>query len=403
MREHPRSHVILAGCYPQIAPEAAAAIPGLAGVVGTDRRAALEMLKGLAGAKDAPVLALDSPLPETFECLPVRMRPGRIRAFLKVQEGCPGECTYCVVPGARGSPRSRPFDDAMEQARRLVDGGARELVLTGIQLGLYGKDAAGQGLADLAHLVLGCLEIPGLVRLRLSSVEPPDVTPRLLEAIAGSPKVCPHLHVPLQSGSDAVLRRMGRPYDTAAYRRMADEARRAVPELALSADVIAGFPGETEGEFGATMEFVRSVGFMRLHVFPYSRRPGTPAAALPGQIPAAVREERSRALIVAGRELALAFHRRLIGRVEDVLLERDCAPRARPPDKPADTWAGFVNGGLTRQYVRAEVVSAEEIGRGELVPVTIETATAGGVTGRTTAAGAGAAPVRQGIPCRARG
>lgn len=360
MRRHPRSRVVLAGCYPQIAPEAVQAIEGLAGVAGTDRVSTIRMLTELAStAGDGPRAAGPAavpgrpPLPAHFEDLPVSAHPGRVRAFLKVQEGCPGGCTYCVVPLARGLPRSRPLSAALDQAARLVGGGAREIVLTGIQLGLYGRDLGG---VDLADLVLSCLSLPGLVRLRLSSLEPGDVSERLLSALSSSPKACPHLHIPLQSGSDAVLRRMGRPYGTDEYREMAESARRLLPGIALSTDVIAGFPGETGNEFEETAGFIREIGFMRLHVFPFSRRPGTIAAELPDQLPGRVREERSRALIEVGQDLAHAFNRGFVGQEVEVLLEHDSLPAGGPtPGGRAEQT--FLSSGLTGHYVRAEVAS----------------------------------------------
>lgn len=391
IRRYPLSRVVLAGCYPQIAPQAAGTIEGLAGVAGVDRGRTLTMLQDLVSASgyepgEARPGAGGAPLgiSRCFETLPAGLRPGRVRAFLKVQEGCPGRCTYCVVPLARGEPRSRPPDDALAQAARLIAKGARELVLTGIQLGLYGRDLGG---IDLADLIRRCLRLPGLLRLRLSSLEPGDVSPRVLEALASSPKACPHLHLPLQSGSDTVLRRMGRPYGTAGFRAAAEAARRAIPGMALSTDVIAGFPGESGQEFQQTVGFLRRMGFTRLHVFPFSRRPGTPAACLPGQLPAEVKKERSGALIAVGRELALAYHRELVGREVEVLVERDLPPHRRADGDDGAAAGRFLGVGLTRHYVRAEIGAERRLGRGELVAARVAAADAHGVSCRPTVAG----------------
>ncbi|MDP2873097.1 MAG: MiaB/RimO family radical SAM methylthiotransferase [Bacillota bacterium] len=416
-KEHPGSRVVLAGCYPQVAPAAAGGVAGLAGTVGTGRQETVRLVQSLVGAEKPAARAgrearPDSfgPLPAEYESLPITARAGRVRAFLKVQEGCANDCAYCIVPLARGPERSRPLADAVEQARGLLAGGARELVLTGIRLGAYGTErgwaggeravAGGSGAAGereraearaaLVDLVVACLELPGLVRVRLSSIEPTDIPPDLLAVMAADPRACPHLHVPLQSGSDSVLRRMGRRYDTAGYRAVIEDARRAVPGLAVSTDVMVGFPCETEAEFAETLAFVRRIGFTRLHVFPYSRRPGTAAAGMPGQVAARVRAERAKMLTQAGRELALSFHLGLVGRVEEVLVERqpkplgrDAAeePQAGDPASGIDTDARYVTEGLTARYVRVELLSSGKLALGDLVAARLVEARTGDMAG----------------------
>ncbi len=414
-KEHPGSRVVLAGCYPQVAPEAAGGVAGLAGTVGTGRQETVRLVQSLVGAEKPAARAGREPRPDSFgplpaeyESLPITARAGRVRAFLKVQEGCANDCAYCIVPLARGPERSRPLADAVEQARGLLAGGARELVLTGIRLGAYGTErgwaggeraVAGSGAAGereraeargaLVDLVVACLELPGLVRVRLSSIEPTDIPPDLLAVMAADPRACPHLHVPLQSGSDSVLRRMGRRYDTAGYRAVIEDARRAVPGLAVSTDVMAGFPGETEAEFAETLAFVRRIGFTRLHVFPYSKRPGTAAASLPGQVAARVRAERARILTGAGRELALSFHLGLVGRVGEVLVERQPKPlpRSAAVTEPraglaeSDAGARYVTAGLTARYVRVELLSSGKLALGDLVAARLVEARTGDMAG----------------------
>jgi threonylcarbamoyladenosine tRNA methylthiotransferase MtaB len=258
-----------------------------------------------------------------------------------------------------------------------VAGGARELVLTGIRLGAYSA-GDGRGLEDL---VSACLEVPGLARLRLSSIEPTDISRGLLQVIASDPRACPHLHIPLQSGSDGVLRRMGRRYSAAGYRTLIEQAREIVAGLAVTTDVLVGFPDETEDEFDQSVSFVRQIGFTRLHVFPYSRRAGTAAAGFSGQVPLRVRTERARVLGDVGRELSLKFHQGLVGSVQEVLVERE-------PEN-ANGAAQFVTEGLTGQYVRVEVESNEPLRLGSLAMISVTGASAAGVRGLATGAPVG--------------
>ncbi len=246
-------------------------------------------------------------------------RWGHTRAFLGVQDGCDHACTYCVTRLLRGPARSRPLPDAVNRVRELVAQGAQEVVLTGVSLGSYGQDLGLEG--GLAQLVGLLLTDTGVSRLRLSSVEPWDVDPSLLRYWQ-SPRLCRQLHLPLQSGADAVLKRMGRPTTTAAYLDLVVAARAIAPDIALTTDVIAGFPGETDDDFAQTLDFVEKIGFSRLHVFPYSERAGTPAVRLPGKLSSAERAERARHLRELGERLASDYRTRFLGRVLPVLWER---------------------------------------------------------------------------------
>lgn len=296
----------------------------------------VEADKERVGARVAEALRIRG-LAVSRTAVPAEVRPARARAQLKVEDGCDAFCTYCIVPYARGVPRAVPADRVVAEAERLVAAGASEIVLTGINIGRY--DDAGVGLPGLLSRVAAT----GIARIRFSSIEPGDVTPQLLVAAQATPAFCAHLHVPLQSGSDAVLARMGRPYDTARYTATIEAARAAFPGIALSTDIIVGFPGETDAEFADTLAFARATGFSRLHVFRYSQRAGTPAAAMSGQVQPALRAERSAELRALGERMALVYANTQVGRPVEVLVER--------------VW-GDTAEGTTREYVRARVSPA---------------------------------------------
>jgi threonylcarbamoyladenosine tRNA methylthiotransferase MtaB len=273
------------------------------------------------------------------EVTPAARLGGRARAFLKVQDGCQHRCAFCVVPLARGASRSLGPKVVLDQARQLVEAGHPEIVLTGVDLGHYGADLVPR--ASLAELVRSLGDISGLRWVRLSSLLPAYFTPELLEIATSSPVVAPHFHIPLQSGSDRVLKAMRRPYNTRMYRELVERLAAARPRLGLGADVIAGFPGETEAEFAETVAYVRDLPFSYLHVFPYSARAGTEATRLPGQLDSRVTTRRSAILRDIGRAKSDAFRRGLIGHVEDVLV-------LETPDRAT---GGLV--GLTGNFVEA--------------------------------------------------
>ena len=329
LREHPGSRVFVTGCYATAQPEALRGMDGVSGVFG--RQEWNEMLEAVAGAS----------LPEA-----VRLRGdfgiagfrGRTRALLKVQEGCDFGCAYCVVPRVRGRPRSRPLSDVLSEARRLLDCGFREIVLTGIHLGLYGRDM-GEGV-ELADAVEQVASLPGLGRLRLSSLEAPELSERLLRAMK-HPAVCAHLHLPLQSGDDGVLSRMKRRYTAGEFLATVDAARAHLDRPAITGDVIVGFPGETHDDFENTLRTCQDVGFTRLHVFPFSPRPGTVAAKLGGTVQMAVVRERCARLKDLADALAVQWARSFVGQRERALLE--------------DARLGGELVGYTDRYVRLSV------------------------------------------------
>ncbi|MHB8841614.1 MAG: tRNA (N(6)-L-threonylcarbamoyladenosine(37)-C(2))-methylthiotransferase MtaB [Candidatus Aquicultor sp.] len=245
-------------------------------------------------------------------------RPLHTRSLIKVQDGCNNFCSYCIVPYARGDLWSRPEGEVIDEVSRLVAGGTQEVVLTGIHLGLYGAG----GSADLGSLLAKLIEIRGLGRVRLSSIELNEVTPAIVELIAGSGKICNHLHIPLQSGSNDVLARMNRHYTAEAFIERTAELKRRIPNLALTTDVIVGFPGETERDFEGSARLIETVGFSKLHVFKFSPRKGTPAAGFSDQIPNDIKDARSASLLGRGANLAERFAANYVGKDLSVLVER---------------------------------------------------------------------------------
>jgi threonylcarbamoyladenosine tRNA methylthiotransferase MtaB len=256
-----------------------------------------------------------------FERLPAGSAGGRTRALLKIQDGCDNYCAYCVIPRARGHCRSLPPDEAAAAAARLREAGFCEIVVTGIELSSYGNDSGGRySMPDAVRAVAS--SAPG-VRLRLGSLWPGTVTRGLARQLAEIPELCPHFHLSLQSGCDATLRRMGRGYTASAAFDAADALREAFPGCGITADLITGFPGETGGEFDETLAFIEKCAFSRMHVFPFSERPGTAAAELPGQIEKSVRRERARAVRSLAGRMAREFALQNVGKTADVLFESE--------------------------------------------------------------------------------
>ncbi len=282
------------------------------------------------------------------------MRPARSRVAVKVQDGCDTFCAYCIVPHARGLPRSVPRDEIVAQVAELARRGVAEVVLTGINIGRYRDGSA--GLPELVRAV-GATGIP---RVRLSSIEPPDVTPALLEAVAETDSFCPHLHIPLQSGCDRTLHAMGRPYDTRRFAAVVAAAREALHDVALTTDVIVGFPGETEVDAAASRDFVAAQGFSRLHVFRFSPRPGTPAAEMGPAVPPKAASARAEAMRALGERARSAFARSMAGTPDEILVERVTAS--------AD--GTVVARGTTRRYLTAEIAT-ERAAPGDRIAVVL--------------------------------
>ena len=318
-KQSPGAVVAVCGCYPQTHPED---VKGLDVdlIAGTgDRMKFLDLLEQAAHEKE-PVVNLDEALRRrTFEVLPAGGLSARTRAMLKVEDGCVNFCSYCIIPYARGPVRSLPLDAAVREVRRLREEGYRELVLTGIEISSWGRALPGKpGLAGLIEAV--CREA-GDMRVRLGSLEPRTITEDFCRRTAALPNLCPHFHLSLQSGCDATLARMNRKYDTRRYKESADLLNGAFRRPAITTDLIAGFPGETEEEFAATLDFIRSCGFAEMHIFPYSIRPGTPAAEME-QVPGAVKDARAARAAAVAEEMHQAYLEDCVGQIYDVLYEQ---------------------------------------------------------------------------------
>ncbi|MEW6182885.1 MAG: tRNA (N(6)-L-threonylcarbamoyladenosine(37)-C(2))-methylthiotransferase MtaB [Bacillota bacterium] len=354
VRRNPNATVVVTGCYAQLSPEKVAAIPGVDIVIGTSgRKEMVKMVEKAMTTGSRIVRVHDFTDDCAFEEIPALFE-ARTRAYLKIQEGCRDFCTYCLVPYARGPLRSRFPDAVLQEAERLVAAGFKELVLTGINIGNYGIELSPTvGLHRLISLIL---ELPGVARVRLSSIEPGNVVPGLGDLMADEPRFCPHLHLPLQSGDDDILRLMGRRYRTADYRAMVGRLRERMPDVSVSTDVMVGFPGETEAAFTNTVSFIHETGFSGLHVFKFSPRPGTPAQTFSGQVHGREKERRLRLLLEESGDLTAAFAARFVGRVVHVLVERMC------PE-------GFCEG-FSEHYLPVAFEGAEE-SAGRIVPVKI--------------------------------
>ena len=312
----------ICGCWAQIEPREAEEL-GADLVWGSgDRRGFVEALERAVAGRDEPEVRVDRPFARReFERLPAGAFAGHARAYLKIEDGCENFCTYCVIPYARGRVRSLPLSEAAAEAASLAGRGYRELVLTGIEIASYGSDLPGPpALADVVEAVSAAA--PGL-RLRLGSLEPTAVTEEFCSRLAALGTVCDHFHLSLQSGCDSTLGRMRRKYTTEEFFAVAERLRRHFPHCALTGDLIAGFPGETEAEHAETLAFIEKVSFAALHVFPYSRRPGTPADRLPGQLTAAEKSRRAREAHEAAMKTRMAYLASCVGHTLEVLFETE--------------------------------------------------------------------------------
>jgi len=355
-RLNPDSLLLVTGCYAQISPQQLEQIAATDIVIGNAARGRLAEFVPHAGT--APVTDL---LPTYSETGPmIRAMSGHTRAFIKIQEGCDAHCAYCIIPLARGPSRSVPADAVVEQVDLLVTAGYPEIVLIGTHLGQYGADRAED--TDLSELVCNLCELPDLPRLRLSSIEPREITDELIELVAagghcleadssrpGQGKLCRHWHIPMQSGCDEILHRMNRPYNTPFYRSLLEKIKSAQPDTAIGADVIVGFPGETDAQFEQTRAFVESLPLTYLHVFTYSSRPGTAAARMPDQVPGQIRKERNRILRAVSERKRAAFAEKMVGKQLEVVIEQS-----------AETSGDKLNA-ITDNYLRVEVAGSPEL------------------------------------------
>jgi threonylcarbamoyladenosine tRNA methylthiotransferase MtaB len=320
IRRNPAAVVLVTGCYAQRAPEEIARIPGVRIVAGNAEKANLpDLLQNMATCPGPQVRVGDIRCEQGFARLGTTVFPEHTRAFLKIQDGCDAFCTYCIVPYARGGSRSLPPAEVTQRIVSLAGEGYREVVLTGIHLGAYGRDLAPPG--DLTTLLGQIVATRPVERLRLSSIEPREVTDELLSLMGAPGILCRHLHIPLQSGDDGILAAMHRNYDTAFFRRLIDKIRTVVPGLAIGVDVLTGFPGETEEAHESTLRLIEELPVAYLHVFPYSRRPGTLAADLPCQIPEEDKKRRALSLRKLGTTKRRLFAEQFLGIPLAVLIE----------------------------------------------------------------------------------
>ena len=320
-RLSPEARILVTGCYAQVNPQEVARLPEVDFVVGLNRLDDLLRFVGQPGQLDGKEVSVgDVKRERRVGVLGTSGLPGHTRAFLKIQEGCNYSCTYCIIPAARGLSRSVPPGAVIDQIRSLAQRGFVEVVLTGIHLGGYGHDLRPK--TDLASLLESIVESRLIPRLRLSSLDPREVPDRLLQLMAQSDVLCPHLHVCAQAGEDRILKRMRRNYDTAYYHDLMAKARERLPDAALGSDIIVGFPGESEDDFCRSMEFLDSLPLTYFHVFPYSVRTGTVAAGLPAQVPSPIKKERARKMRELGAKKKREFYSRFIGRRARVLLEQ---------------------------------------------------------------------------------
>lgn len=318
-RENPEAILAVCGCYSQHDAEAVKAL-GVDVIGGSGNRQQFldEMLE--AARQHQYRQSLDNALTRReFEVLPAGGLEERTRAMLKIQDGCVNFCTYCIIPYTRGPIRSAPLELAVAQARELAQRGYREIVLTGIEIAGWGKDLPEK--PSLWQLIVSICEAVPEQRIRLGSLEPRIITREFCEKLAGFQNLCPQFHLSMQSGCDTVLARMKRKYDTGRYYESVCLLREFFPGCAITTDMIVAFPGETEEEFQQSLDFIKKVGFSDMHIFPYSRRPGTPAADFPNQLGNAVKEQRSREAISIAEEMSLAYRQKLVGSVQPVLFE----------------------------------------------------------------------------------
>ncbi|MFC4778542.1 tRNA (N(6)-L-threonylcarbamoyladenosine(37)-C(2))-methylthiotransferase MtaB [Paenibacillus sp. GCM10023252] len=321
IRRNPDAVVAVTGCYAQTSPAEILAIPGVDLVIGTQDRDKLMGYIQQIQADRKPVNAVRNIMKtREFEELDVPDFADRTRAFLKIQEGCNNFCTFCIIPWSRGLSRSRSPETILQQARQLVEAGYKEIVLTGIHTGGYGDDLEGY---NLTSLLWDLDKVEGLERVRISSIEASQIDDAMIEVLNKSPKMCRHLHIPLQAGENSVLKRMRRKYTTEEFGATIKKLQLAMPGVAITTDVIVGFPGESEEMFEEGYRFMEDLGFAEMHVFPYSKRTGTPAARMEDQVDEEVKNERVHKLIDLSERMQLNYAKRYVGEVLDVIPERD--------------------------------------------------------------------------------
>lgn len=358
IHKNPNALIVVTGCYPQTAAEEVKSIAGVDMIIGNQDRAQIVQLveERLAHRQTDTLDAVHKLTASTaFEEMAAGDITDKTRAFLKIQEGCNQFCTYCIIPYARGPLRSRSLESIRTETQRLISAGFKEIVLIGIHLGCYGKENPdGPTLYDAVKTVL---DVPGVQRLRLGSLESVEVEPRLLTLMQEDARFCRHLHLPLQSGCDKVLQAMHRPYTTVKFKTLLADIKTRVPDIAITTDVIVGFPGETEADFETTCKFAESCGFSKMHIFPFSARKGTPAEKFAGAVTEAVKKERADILGRIDETMHKTFLQAMVGQTAEVLFEQPAGE---------DYFEG-----LTGNYQRVFVKSGGRNLGGEILPVKI--------------------------------
>lgn len=323
MSKDENAYILVTGCYAQISPDDVASIDGVDYICGnSNKMSVVDKLCSLveSGKNSSPEICVPSLEKAEFECMSIK-KFERTRAYVKIEDGCESKCTYCTIPKARGAIRSKPFSDVIDEVKALVCGGCYEVVLTGIETGSYGDDLGKD--ESLSSLICEVDKINGLGRIRLGSLDPTVIKPEFVEKIKDLRTLAPHFHLSLQSGSDAILAKMKRKYNSAQAMRSIQRLRDAMPDVKFTTDIIVGFPGETDEDFQATCDFVKEARFLMIHAFPYSKRKGTPAAEMKDQIPENVKKERVRILTEIGKEIRRGILDEIISKEEpkEVLFE----------------------------------------------------------------------------------
>lgn len=367
-RENPEGIVAVIGCYAQTAPEEIKKIEGVDIIVGTKDRAQVVTLVKEWDDKNQQLCQVEPVKNQhQFEPLTVKGLQNRVRAYVKIQDGCSQFCSYCIIPYARGPIRSRKPEEVLCEVKELASNGYQEVVLTGIHVASYGKDLSTTSLLDI---IKQTEKIEGIQRIRLSSIEPGAITEEFVSMVAAMPKMCKHFHLSLQSGCDKTLQAMNRKYNTKQYEQSVNRLRQALGTCGITTDMIVGFPGETEEDFEESMQFAKKMQFAKIHVFPFSPKNGTPAASFPNQLTAEVKAERSERLIQVGNELSQAFLHSMQNRSEWVLVERNvggeyyegyssqyCRVRMKSKDRLQNKWVLVTIQEVEKDYLMGKICS----------------------------------------------
>jgi len=367
-RANPAAQIIVTGCYAQIAPHELAALPGVAMVVGTEAKERIPAIITRGTGRQTNIAVSEIARKGTFSGLFPATFPGHTRAYLKIQDGCNSFCSYCIIPYARGRSRSLPEDEVLRQVRNLSQAGYREVILTGIHLGMYGNDLSPR--SSLITILRKIEEDRPVERLRLSSIEPMEVTDDIIAHLTQSDILCRHLHIPLQSGDNSILQSMKRVYDKNLFQERIDKIVAAIPDIAIGIDVMVGFPGEGDAEFELTRALIEGMPVAYCHVFPYSPRPGTEASHLADQVSDSDKKARGRILREIGYRKRTAFNRTAIGTTLPVLVE-----------DARDRTTGHMKG-FSDNYIPFLIPGVDESAANDILSITAESETGGKIIGR---------------------